>query len=832
MWKDFVYSLRSLLRSPLFTAAAVASLALGIGANTAIFSLLDQVVLRSLPVRDPESLVVLHTDYNAPGGANSDNYESVFSYPLYRDLRATDAAFSAILARAGARVRLAWKGATESASADLVSGNYFQTLGVGAAIGRTLAPSDEGAPGSNPVVMLSHAYWSSQFGADPAMLNRTVALNGHPFVVVGVVEAKFHGLTQGNSPDLFVPLTMEQSLIPNFDVLSERRMRWLDLFARLKPGEGLPRAQAASDVAYHAILVNELAEMRDPMHDERDRQRFLNHRATLRPAAQGIAELRDKWEKPLRVLVAMVGLVLLIACANVAGLMVARSTGRQREIAIRLAMGARRSTLVRQLLLEGLMLALAGGVAGLVVEHWSTAALLGVLPHDEAGGWLTASMDTHLLLYAFAISLACGLLFALLPALQATRPDLAPTLKDQALNVASGGRPARLRQALVAAQLALSLLLVVGAGLFSSSAANLLNAHLGFRSSQLLSFSVNATLDRPQAAAAAAFYRDLQSRLSSIPGVVGVAAADCGPFSGSASTSNITVEGYRAGQDEETDALRVAISPGYFAALAIPLRAGREFTDRNDAAAPKAVVVNETFVKRYLGNASPIGRRMQFGASRPPKLDREIVGVVADSRDDVRDHGKETIYSPYAQWDHPSRMVFYVRTAGDPERTIATLRQAVREADPNLPAVEIKTVEVRIRESLYTERLIAILSAAFGILATLLAAIGLYGVMAYSVARRTGEIGVRMALGAVPADVLRLVLFGAVRLAAAGIVIGLAGAVAAARLIESQLFGIKAADPVIYVGAALLLAVVALIAAGVPAWRAARIDPVVALKYE
>jgi predicted permease len=832
MWKDFVYSLRSLLRSPLFTAAAVASLALGIGANTAIFSLLDQVVLRSLPVRDPESLVVLHTDYNAPGGANSDNYESVFSYPLYRDLRATDAAFSAILARAGARVRLAWKGATESASADLVSGNYFQTLGVGAAIGRTLAPSDEGAPGSNPVVMLSHAYWSSQFGADPAMLNRTVALNGHPFVVVGVVEAKFHGLTQGNSPDLFVPLTMEQSLIPNFDVLSERRMRWLDLFARLKPGEGLPRAQAASDVAYHAILVNELAEMRDPMHDERDRQRFLNHRATLRPAAQGIAELRDKWEKPLRVLVAMVGLVLLIACANVAGLMVARSTGRQREIAIRLAMGARRSTLVRQLLLEGLMLALAGGVAGLVVEHWSTAALLGVLPHDEAGGWLTASMDTHLLLYAFAISLACGLLFALLPALQATRPDLAPTLKDQALNVASGGRPARLRQALVAAQLALSLLLVVGAGLFSSSAANLLNAHLGFRSSQLLSFSVNATLDRPQAAAAAAFYRDLQSRLSSIPGVVGVAAADCGPFSGSASTSNITVEGYRAGQDEETDALRVAISPGYFAALAIPLRAGREFTDRDDAAAPKAVVVNETFVKRYLGNASPIGRRLQFGASTPPKLDREIVGVVADSRDDVRDPGKETIYSPYPQWDKPTHMVFYVRAAGDPGRNIAALRQAVREADPNLPAVKIKTVEVRIRESLYTERLIAILSAAFGILATLLAAIGLYGVMAYSVARRTGEIGVRMALGAVPADVLRLVLFGAIRLAVIGIVIGLAGAVAAARLIESQLFGIRAADPVIYAGAALLLALVALIAAGVPAWRAARIDPVVALKYE
>jgi len=570
----------------------------------------------------------------------------------------------------------------------------------------------------------------------------------------------------------------------------------------------------------------------EKMHDERDRQRFLNHRAALRPAAQGIAELREKWEKPLRVLIAMVGLVLLIACANVASLMVARSTGRQREIAIRLAMGARRATLVRQLLIEGLILAVAGGVAGLVVEQWSTAALLGVLPRDEAGGWLAASLDLHLLAYAFAISLACGLLFALLPALQATRPDLAPTLKDQALNVTSSRRPARLRQVLVSAQIALSLLLVVGAGLFSSSAANLLNAHLGFRTGQLLSFGINATLDRPKAADAAAFYRDLQTRLSSMPNVVGIAAADGGPFSGDTSNSNITVEGYRARQEEETHAVRIAVSSGYFRALAIPLRAGREFTERDDATAPKAVVVNETFVKRYFGNANPIGRRLQFGASTPPKLDREIVGVVADSRDDVRDPGKETIYSPYPQWDKPTHMVFYVRTAGDPARNMGALRQAVRNADPNLPAVKIKTVEVRIRESLYTERLIAILSAAFGILATLLAAIGLYGVMAYSVARRTGEIGVRMALGALPADVLRLVLFGAVRLAVIGIVIGLAGALAAGRLVESQLFGIRAADPVIYAGAALLLALVALIAAGVPAWRAARIDPVVALKYE
>jgi len=830
MRKDFVYSLRSLLRSPLFTLAAVASLALGIGANTAIFSLLDQVVLRSLPVRDPESLVVLHTDYEAPGNASSDNNESVFSYPLYRDLRSSDAAFSGILARSGAGVRLAWNGHTEAASADLVSGNYFRTLGIGAALGRTLEPSDEGAPDANSVAVLSHASWAAHFGSSRAILNGTVALNGHPFVVVGVADAKFHGLTQGESPDLFVPLTMEKSLIPNYDVLSDRRSRWLNLFGRLKAGETAGHAQAATDVAYHAIIVNDLAAM-SKMRDERSRQRFLNHRVALHPAAQGIAELRDKWEKPLRVLTAMVGLVLLIACANVAGLMVARAAGRQREIAIRLAMGARRAVLVRQLLLEGVILALAGGVAGVVVEHWSTAALLGILPREEAGGWLVASLDLHLLIYSFVISLMCGLLFALLPALQSTRPNLAPALKDRASNIASGGQ-ARLRQVLVAAQIALSLLLVVGAGLFSKSAANLLNAQLGFRSSRLLMFSIDATTERPAAAAAADFYRDLDLRLAAIPNVVGVAAAEGGPFSGSDSSSNITVEGYQARPDEGTDTVRITVGAGYFSALGIPLVAGREFTDRDTAAAPKAVVVNQTFVKRYFANANPIGRRLHFGASTPPKLDREIVGVVADSRDDVRDPVKETIYSPYAQWNKPSRMVYYVRTAGDPGRIVPALRQTARQADPNLPAVEIKTVEVKIRESLYTERLIAILPAAFGMLATLLAAIGLYGVMAYSVARRTGEIGVRMALGAVPANVLRLVLLSAIRLAAIGIAIGLAAAFAGGKLIQSQLFGIGAWDPRIYVGAGVLLALVALIAAGVPAWRAARIDPVTALKYE
>jgi predicted permease len=831
MWQDLAYAFRTLRRTPVFTIAAVLSLALGIGANTAIFSLLDQVVLRSLPVRDPERLVVLHKTYDPPGTSTSDNHEAVFSYPLYKDLRDRDPAFAGLLGRMSAQVRLAWHGSTEAAHAEIVTGGYFSTLGVGAAMGRVLAPEDDGAPGAHPVAVLAHSYWTAHMGASPAVLNQTVAVNGHPFVIVGVAEPRFSGLIQGDTPDLFVPAAMQRAILPTVDILEKRDFRWLTLFARLKPGETARQAQAATDVVYHSILVAELARM-ERMRDDRSRNEFLNHRTQLLPAAQGISELRDKWEKPLRVLSIMVTLVLLIACANVAGLLVARAAGRQKEIAIRLAVGASRAALVRQLVIEGLVLSIAGGALGLMVEHFSTAALVSILPRDEAGSWLQATLDFHLLVYALAVSVACGVAFALVPALQATRPVLAGTLKDQASSVQAGGRPARFRQALVTAQLALSLLLVVGAGLFSVSAANLLHANLGLRTEHLLSFNVNATLGRPDLAPAVAFYRDLLDRLAALPGVAAVGAADTGPFTGGNSGGNITVEGYRARDDEYTGSSLVAVSPGYFHALGIPLRAGREFTERDDAAAPKAVVINEAFAKRYFGNQNPIGRRMQLGASNPPKLDREIVGVVADSRGDVRTPAKETFYYPFAQWDKPTRLTYYVRAAGQETPLVGALRQTVHAADANLPVPTIKTVEVKIRESLYTDRLIAILSAAFGILATLLAAIGLYGVIAYAVARRTGEIGLRMALGARPAMVLRMILLESAKMAGLGIALGLGAAVVLSRFVESQLFGIQAGDPAIYAAAVLVLGTIAIMAALVPGWRAARIDPVSALKHE
>ena len=831
MWHDLAYAFRTLRRSPVFTIAAVLSLALGIGANTAIFSLLDQVVLRSLPVHDPERLVVLDTAYRAPGSSSSDNNRSSFSYPMYRDLRDRDTAFAGILGRSSAGVRFTWQGTTESARAEVVTGGYFSTLGVGAAIGRTFTLDDDSRAGAHPVAVLAHSYWTAHMGASPTVLNQTVAVNGHPFVIVGVADSHFAGLIQGDSPDVFLPASMQRAILPTIDILEERDSRWLTLFARLKPGESLAHAQAATDVVYHAILESELPKM-DLGHDERSRNEFLNHRAKLLPAAQGISELRDKWEKPLRVLLIMVLLVLLIACANVAGLLVARAAGRQKEIAIRLAIGASRAGLVRQLLLEGVVLSICGGALGLLVEHWSTLGLLGVLPLDAMGSWLRAEIDWNLLAYALAVSVACGLAFALVPALQATRPVLAGTLKDQAASVQSGGRPARFRRLLVTAQMALSVILVAGAGLFSVSAANLLRANLGFRTQHLLAFNVNAVLDRPELAPAVAFYHDLQQRLEAMPNVAAVGAGDGGPFTGSVSASNITVEGYRAREDEDTISVRVGISPGYFHALGVPLRGGREFTDRDNASAPKAVLVNEAFVKRYFAGRDPIGRRLQLGASTPPKLDREIVGVVADNRGDVRESVRETLYFPYAQWDRPARLMFYVRASGQEKSLAAAVRQAVHAADPNLPAPNLKSVELRLRDSLYTDRLIAILSAAFGVLATLLAAIGLYGVVAYAVARRTGEIGLRMALGARPAMVLRMILFESGRMAGAGIVIGLAAAVALSRFVESQLFGIKAADPTIYVGATLVLAAVATAAALVPGWRASRIDPVSALKHE
>ncbi|MGO4881031.1 MAG: ABC transporter permease [Bryobacteraceae bacterium] len=835
MGHDLRYALRILARSPLFTAIAVLSLALGIGANTSMFSLLDQVLYRSLPVRDPKALVAFHVDEHSNGSSSSDNSQSVFSYPMYRDLRdrlrETGTVVSGVIARMGVPLSVSWNGQTERAYAESVSGNFFEVLGVTAAMGRALTPEDDGAPGAHPVVMLSHDYWVRRFAGEPGVLNAKVAINGHPMVVVGVAPGGFRGVLSGQSPDLYVPIAMKREVTPNWDGLDKRHDRWLNILARLGPGISPAQAQAAIQTVYHPILESELRQF--PVHSKRAEQLILGRKIDLQPAAQGLNELQQSWQKPLVALMALVGLVLLIACANVANLLLARAASRRREMAIRLALGAGRGSLVRQFLIESLVIAVAGGLAGLLVAVWTTSALLHLLPADATGGWIAATLNGRMLLFTLALSVLTGLLFGLAPALQASRSRVASTLREQQAGLASASGGARFRRVLVVAQLALSLLLLVGAGLFARSLFNLLRVNPGFRAERLLTFAIDPALNGYSNERGYALFHDLQERLARMPGVVAVGAANPGPLTHSNRGSNVTVEGYRAREDEDMDVSRHAVGPGYFRALGTPIIRGREITERDLASPDTVVVVNEAFARRFFGTANPLGRHMMYGASNTRLPDREIVGVVRDFKhNSLRDAPEPSVYSTYTNEDSLTRMEFYVRSGRDTAALSTDVRRLVQQMDAALPVFDMQPVEVQVAESVQMDRLIAILSCAFGLLATLLAAIGLYGVVAYTVARRTAEIGIRVALGAVPRDVLWLVMRDVGTLVVLGLAIGLPLALALGRFIESQLFGLKAADPAIFGGASLALVLVAALSGWIPGRRAAHIDPVDALRHE
>ncbi len=837
--QDLKYGLRTLMKNPGFTVVAVLTLALGIGANTAIFSLLDQVLLRSLAVAEPDRLVILHDAEWRSGWSTSDNSERVYSYPHYKDVRDKVPLFEGVIARAGVQLSVTASGASERAQGEIVSGNYFPVLGVRPAVGRLLDAGDDGLPGASPVAVLSYAYWSRRFGANPQVVGQKITLSNYPFTVVGVAAPGFNGLLKGQNAEVFVPIAMKRELTPGWNGLVERDIMWLNIFARLKPGMSRTHTEALLQAPYAPLLEAEIQSTKHP--SAKFRERYLKQRVSLRPAAQGINLLAVTWGEPLLILMAMVGLVLMITCANVAGLLMAKGAARRKEIAVRMALGAGRWAVVRQLLLESLVLGGAGGATALQLAAWSSRLLVHLLPGDTAAG-LATNLDARVLVFNIAVALGAGLLFGLIPAWQSARTDISATLKDAAGSIASRLSHAGWRKAAVASQFALSLLLLVAAGLFGVSLMHLVTRNPGFEAENLATFAVDPQLSGYTAERSLTFFQNLESRLAVLPGVTAVGAASGGPFRGSDRTGNITVEGYRAREDEDMGCAIDSVNPEYFHTMKIPLLAGREFTTSDGPTAPKVAVVNEQFAKFFFPYRSPLGRHLAFGAG-DVKLDIEIVGVVRNSyHDSLREKIERFIYIPYLQdfastGSHapspPGGLRYYVRGAFAGAAFASQIRHVVAEIDSHVPVYELTTVKSQVAESVYSDRLVAWLTSAFGLLATTLAAVGLYGLIAYTVARRTPEIGVRIALGADAASVLWLVMREVLVLASVGVTLGIPLALALKRVVKSQLFGVASGNVILFVaGAAVALLAAAVIAGLLPARRATKVDPMVALRYE
>ena len=806
----------------------VLTLALGIGANTAIFTLMDQVLLRMLPVKEPQELVLL----DDPGVFQGFYFgDQTLSYPMYREIQDRSDVFEGVIGRFATSVQSSYRGSNERVAAELVSGDYFGVLGVVPSLGRAFTKDDDRNPGSHLVTVLSHGYWKRRFGSDPKIVGQTLHLNGHPMTVIGVAPQGFNGIEVGAAPDVFVPLTMKAQMTPTWDHLDNHASRWLTVLARLKPGVAPAQAEARANVLYRQLLQEDMAHV--PGWSQKFRDRYAQNHLYLRPGFRGLSQLRQTASLPLLLLMGMVGLVLLIACANVANLLLARGAARARELAIRLALGARGRDLARQLMVESLVLAFAGGVLGLLVSAWTTDLLLRVLPFEGAARTFHAEPDLRVGLFTLGISLLTGLVFGMIPAWQMSRPAVTSTLKDEAGSVVGGGH-VRFRKGLVVAQVALSLLLLFGAGLLARSLHNLRSLDPGFDEEKLLPLSIDPSLGGHSPQSALEIFRRLQDDLGTQPGAVAASLASSALMTQDIGQATVKVDGYEAKEGENMNPQVNAVGPEFFKTFGVPLLAGRDFGPADVAGAPRVAIVNETFARYFFGQESPVGRRFGFG--RDQATDVEIIGLVKDSKsNNLRQETPRYVYTPYTQGDGPdalARMTFYVRST-QPENTAAlAVRQAVARLDPNLPVSDFKTMRAQVSESLFLERLVAGLSGAFGVLATLLAAVGLYGVMSYTVTRRTREIGIRMAIGAERSSVLWLVLKEVSVLAALGIGIGAPLALGLSRFAQSQLFGLTPYDPLTLVVAMMLLAVVTLGSGYLPARRATRVDPMRALRYE
>jgi predicted permease len=824
--QDLRYALRGMRQRPGFTIAAVLSLALGIGANTAIFTLLDQVLLRNLPVRNPQQLVQLKQIGLVYGSTMGDD---AFSYPLYKDLRDRNQAFSGVLGQFPVTLSVAFGSHTERVPGELVSGNYFEVLGVAAALGRTIAPQDDVQPGGHPLAVLAYDYWQSQFSGDPAVLGRTITVDGLPLTIVGVSQKGFDGLTLGRPARIRIPLAMKSQMTQGVFAedfnLSNRRAYWVEVFARLKPGIIRQQAQASLHPLMRSLFETEVREKGFENAPSEAKSAFLKSSVELLPAERGKSGMRS-YEAPLLILMAIVAVVLLIACANVANLLLARSAARQREMALRLAIGASVGRIVRQLLVECLLLSITGGAAGLLLAVWMDRLLLRFLTASN----LVATPDLKILGFTLAVCVLTGMLFGLAPAWAARGVDVAPTLKVDGRMV--GSSAVKFRGALVIAQVSLCVLLLVVAGQFVRSLIALRSVNMGLRTDHILEFSVNPSMNGYTKEQSGRFYRALMEKVRHVPQIESAGASALAVLGQEGWSPGITVDssGPQPGTDNPNATL---VSPGYLSTLGIPLVLGRDFSSADENAPHGVVIVNQAFARQYYGDRNPVGHRLGLGNEPGTPTNLEIIGVVRDSKFfDVRETIGPLIYFDNDQNPDVQQINVYLRSATDSSRVFTAIRQAVTSLDPAIPPFAMRTLDEQAELTLVRDRMVTTLASIFGAVAALLAAIGIYGLMSFNVARRTREIAVRMALGANSGTVTWMVLREVLALAGAGIAVALPAAWALMGLVQSQLFGVKPHDPVSLWMAAGILALVALFAGYLPVRRAAAIEPMAALRAE
>jgi len=824
-------AVRTLFRTPFVTIVAVLSLALGIGANAAIYSLFNEMLLQPLPVSHPERLV----NFKGPGPQNGNNScnsaggcDEVFSYPMFRDLERATTAFSGLGAHYLFGANIAMPGQTAiNGRALFVSGSYFPVLGLRAALGRLLTPNDDHTIGGNYVTVVSFPFWETQLGSDPSVVGKQIVINGHPMTILGVAPSGFTGTTLGERPYVFVPISMRGVMNQGWTGFDDRSSYWVYIFGRLKPGATIEQASASINTVYHH-LINDIEVPLQKGVSEKNLAQFKAKKLLLSDGRKGQSNMIKGSRTPLVMLFTITGIVLLIACANIANLLLARAANRTMEMAVRLSLGATRGQLIAQVLTESTLLAFLGGVVSIVVAHWTLNGIVALLPAQTAKD-LDFTLSMPVIWFTASVSIVTGILFGIVPALSSTRPDLVTELRNNSGKLAGGRGAARFRASLVTAQIALSMALLIAAGLFIESLRNISRVDLGIKIDNVATFAISPGKNAYDSTRKVQFFGRVEQELAAVPGVAGVTSASVPLLSNSNWGRGVSVEGFQKDPDTDVDSRFNAVGANYFHVLGVPLLAGRDFAATDDDHSMKVAVVNEAFAKKFKLGPNAVGRHMSIGND---SLNITIIGLAKNAKySEVKDQVPPVFFVPWRQVEI-GQNYFYVRSALPQDQILRAIPQVIRKLDANLPVEQLKTLPQQVRDNVAIDRMISVLSAAFAVLATLLAAVGLYGVLAYSVAQRTREIGVRMALGASSGNVGGMVLRQVGTMTLIGGVIGIAGAIALGRGAQSLLYELKGWDPLVIAIATLVLAMVAVGAGLIPALRASRVDPMQALRYE